>query len=341
MKLLFESFKKRFSKEKISVGLDIGSQYIKIVKLKFLNGAVELVDFDLVPVQLDLGEIIKKIKQSQNIDLVNISFGGPSTVIRYVNFPRMNKQELNCSLKFEAQKHIPFSLADVSLDGFILKDDLPDNKMLVVIAAIKNDLLNQRLRLMETAGLHVNIVGIDSLALINCFNFNYNAEGDPKYKAAALLNIGSSFSSLDILENGIPRLSRDIQIAGNSFTQKLADALNTDLKTAEKFKLNPDSENSAKIAVAAEAVLAKLAGELRTSFDYYESQSSSSVSKIFLSGGGSVFAGLNGLLSNLLGIEADYWYPFKQINLSANINAQNLKNASLQLSIATGLALRQ
>jgi type IV pilus assembly protein PilM len=341
MASIIDILKTKFTKEKISVGLDIGNQSIKIVKLRFFSGSVELVDFDLVQPQVDLEEAIRKIKQTQNLDSVNISFGGPSSVIRYINFPRMNSQELNRSLKFEAQKHIPFSLADVSLDGFILKDDLPDNKMLVVIAAIKKESLNQRLRLAQDAGLHVNMVDIDSLALINCFNFNYAEENNPKNKAVALLNIGASFSGLNILENGIPRLSRDIQIAGNSFTQKLADTLNTDLKAAEKQKLSSDKNNSDKIASCLESILGKLAGELRTSFDYYESQSSSSVSKIFLSGGGSGPAGLDALLSNLLGIESQYWYPFKEINLPASVNAQNLKSASPQLCVAVGLALRQ
>jgi len=42
----------------------------------------------------------------------------------------MNEAELKLSLKFEAQKHIPFSVAEVNLDAYILKGELPDNKML-------------------------------------------------------------------------------------------------------------------------------------------------------------------------------------------------------------------
>lgn len=344
-------------KERFTVGLDIGTQAIKIVKLKLVQEQVELCGFDLATSPLDAGEVLKRIKESQKIEAVNISVCGPSTVIRYVNFPKMNKDELRQALKFEAPKHIPFSIDEINLDAFILKEDLPDNKMLVLLAAVKKELIDQRLKLIEDAGLKVNLVDIDSLALINAFNFNYSFDDNLRHKAVALLNIGASTSSIDIVEDGIPRLSRDIQLAGNSFTQKLVDIFGIDFKVAEELKLNPvrnteqtqnkisngvnpDSERANKVAAAVESVLANMATEIRTSFDYYESQSASSVAKIFLSGGASLLSGLKDMLVNLLGIEVEYWDPLKQISLADNIDSAKVKELSNQLGVAVGLALR-
>ncbi len=137
-------------KDKISVGLDIGTQSIKCVKLK-INNSVELVAFDLEESQLDPIEVLKKIKHAQSADLVNISFCGSATVIRYVNFLRMSKPELKQALKFEAQKHIPFSLDEVNLDAEILIDGLAENKMLVLIAALKKDAVCD--------GVHIMAIG--------------------------------------------------------------------------------------------------------------------------------------------------------------------------------------
>lgn len=336
MKKLFKA------KERLSFGLDIGTQAIKYVKLRLNNkDSAQICGFDLEPAGTDLEAIIRKIKQSQGVDSVNISVSGPSTVIRHVNFPKMNENELRQSLKFEAQKHIPFSVDEVHLDGYILKSDLPDNKMLVLIAAVKKDFLNLRLKLFEDAGLKVNIVDIDSLALSNAFNFNYSAEENQKYKALALLNIGSSVSNLDILENGLPRLSRDIHIAGNNFSQKLVEVFNIDFKSAEELKINPDNERSKAISAAIETVFANLAASIRTSFDYYESQGTTTVSKIFLSGGGSKFVGLKDMLGNLLGIEVECWNPFRKITVAQDIDSQKLNSLSSQLPVAVGLALRQ
>lgn len=340
MKNIFSKLKLPKAKEKFSVGLDIGTQSIKCVKLKTGND-IELVSFDLEESQFDPTEVLKKIKHSQDADLVNIAFSGSSTVIRYVNFLRMNKVELRQALKFEAQKYIPFSLAEVNLDAEILKNDLPENKMLALIAALKKDLLQQRLKSLEIAGLRPNVIDIDSLALVNAFNFNYPKVDVAENKSICLLNIGTSNSNINILDNGIPRLSRDIHTAGASFTKKLMDLFGVDFKAAEELKINPPPDQAEKIKAGIESVLTSLAVEIRTSFDYYESQNTPSVAKIFLSGGSSRIAGLAEMLSVCLGIPVESWDPFRQIKISEEIESEKLKKFNGQFNIAVGLALRQ
>lgn len=332
--------KNKFSKERISVGLDIGTSTVKMVKLKLTKETMELCDFNLEPTPLDLEPVLKRLAESGDVKNITISVCGSAVIIRYVNFPKMNDIELKQALKFEAQKHIPFPLTEVNLDAYILKPDLVDNKMLVLLVAAKKELITQRLKSFETAGLNVNIIDIDSLALINAFNFNYSGNDNLKNKTIALLNIGASFSNLNILESGIPHLSRDIHIAGNNFTQRLQEALGLDFKSAEELKLNPDKARQKSVNLAVESVLSNLAAELRTSFDYYESQSASNVEKIFLSGGGAKFLGLKEMLTNLLGIEVEYWNPVRQINLSSNIDQEKINSLSNQLAVAIGLAMR-
>jgi len=328
------------AKEKFSVGLDIGTHSIKLVKLRLAKDSRELFSFALEPIGSNLSEQLKRLKSEQGIESANISVSGTATLLRYVNFPKMNEAEMRQALKYEAQKYIPFSTSETNLDGSILKTDLPDNKMLTLIAAVKKELIKERLKTLEDALVRVNIIDIDSLALINAFNFNYELEDNLKIKAVALVNIGASMTNLNIIEEGIPRLSRDIQISGNNFTQKLADILGLDFKSAETLKLNPEKEKAVNIAAAVEAALANLAGEIRTSFDYYESQSASTVAKILLSGGSSLFNGLKDILANLMGIEVIYWNPFNKINLSLEVDSSKVKGLSSQLSVAAGLALR-
>lgn len=341
MKFSFKRLKDRFSKEAYTFGLDIGTSVIKLVKLKFSKDIIELCNFELAQTEIDLEQVIKKIVQPQDAYRVNIAVSGPATIIRYINFPKMNSDDLKKSLRFEAQKYIPFPVSELSLDSHILKESLPDNKMLLLLAAVKSEFMHQRLKIIENCGLKVNVFDIDSLALINAFNFNYLQDDSTKHNTFALLNIGASLSNLNVLEGDIPCLSRDIQIAGIKFTQKLVDVLGMDFKAAEELKLNPESEKADKITRAVESVVAGLAAEIRTSFDYYESQSSSSVVKIFLSGGGSLFPGLKDMLAGLLGIEVEYWDPLKKISIPDADASEKLKSLSAQLPVAIGLALRQ
>jgi len=351
---MFLKFKRAIAKAKFSSGIDLGTHSIKALRLKLLSSgrgnlpapqasgeAAGLCWFALEPAQPDTAAVLKKIKQAQGpaMDNPNIALCGPSTVIRYINFPKMSKDELKQALKFEAQKHIPFALAEVNLDSCILRSDLPDNKMLVMVAVAKKDFVKERLKVIEDAGLKVGMLSMDSVALANAFNFNYADEEGARNKSLALLNIGASYTNLNILESGIPRLSRDIHIAGNNFTQKIMDIFALDFKAAESLKISPDSQRQEKVKAGVDSVLSGLATEIRTSFDYYESQTTASVARIYLSGAGSLFPGLKDMLANLVGIEVEYWDPLKKISIAGNLDSAQLKAASAQLAVAVGLAL--
>ncbi|MGE5308307.1 MAG: type IV pilus assembly protein PilM [Deltaproteobacteria bacterium] len=329
------------SKEKTPVGLNVGGSTMKLAKLKVLQDHVELVSYSIEQSQIDMEDLIRKTAHSHEVTTVNISVSGQQAIIRYIDFPKMNLGELKQALKFEAQKYMPFPVNEVNLDACILREDLPDNKMRVLMAAVKKDYLDQRLKILASAGLTVNIVDIDSLALINAFNHNYAGEEKLKGKTVALLNIGSATSNLNILENHAPSLSRDITIGGNNLTQRIADVFSLDFKSAEELKTTGDAQKAEKIATAIEPVVTKLAKEVRSSFDYYESRSVSSVEKIYLSGGGSRDPGLKESLSSLIGIEVEHWDPLRKITVAEGLDPAKVKAASSQLAVAIGLALRQ
>jgi type IV pilus assembly protein PilM len=296
---------------KDSIGLDIGSVSIKAVKIKSSLGALELTDFAQEPSLPDPVASLKKIKEEKGLISVNISLSGPSTVLRYVVFPKMSREELKQALKFEAQKHIPFAVNEANLDGFILKNDLPDNKMLVLLAAAKKDFVNLRLKLLSDAGIKVDALDLDALALFNCFNTAFSKEDLKNTKTFALLNIGAVNSSLNIVDDGILKLSRDIRFGSSNVIGKV------------------------------EAVLGALANEIRVSFDFFESQNASTANKIFLCGGGSVVPGLKDALAGLLGIEVESWNVLKKIAVASAINTEKLKELSPGLAVAVGLALRE
>jgi type IV pilus assembly protein PilM len=335
-------FKGTRSKEKFTAGLDIGAHSIKLAILKSQKDTMELCGFNIEPAELDVAPILKRLTENNNIKSVNISVSGSGTLIRYISFPKMAESELKQALKFEAQKHIPFAINEVDIDACILKDNLPDNKMLILLAAVKKEFISQRMKIIEEAGLKLKIIDVDSAALTNAFNFNfpeYKTEAD--HRAIALINIGATVSNLTIIEDGVPRLSRDIYIAGNSCTQKLADYLGIEFKVAENFKINElknNPENSSKVI---EAIITSLANEGRISFDYFESQGAATVSKIFLSGGGSRLFSLKDTLMGLLGVDVEYWDPLERLFVPEALKGQKTELACSQLAVAVGLALRK
>jgi type IV pilus assembly protein PilM len=135
-------------------------------------------------------------------------------------------------------------------------------------------------------------------------------------------------------------LSRDIPIGGNHFTQRISDVLGIDFRSAEALKMTADKAQQDKILVAVESVLAKLAQEVRTSFDYYESRSVSSVENIFISGGATLYEGFKDMLGGFLGLTVENWDPFKRIAIAGDIDAVKVRSVGSQLAVAIGLALR-
>lgn len=333
-------------KQRFSVGLDIGSSSIKAVALELKDKEVFLKNYNLTEILAgtDLSSAIKQALSSTevnaNYERINISLSGQSVVIRYVWLPLMSEKELNSSLKFEAAKLIPFSIEEVNVDSFILKQDVSNNKMLVLIVAAKKEAVSERIKLLQNLGFKIAVIDVDSLALINAFNFNHHSSEEGLPKAFALLNIGASVSNLNILEEGIPVFSRDIYIGGNNFSKKIADSLGMNLGEVENLKKNPDEAMRDKILSLVESILSNLASEVRISFDYYESQGASSVEKIFLSGGGSLLSNLKDNLNHTLGIDIDYWDPTQRLIFLAESDSQKIKSYSAQFAIALGLAMR-
>lgn len=301
-------FKKALGK--IKIGLDWGYSSLKLIILELQNDTYILKDAKIIPLpssDLKLSEIIKDLNLPCG---VNLGISGPNVVIRYVALPKMNEKEFKDSLRYEAATHLPFPVEELNLDGLILKD-LPDNKMLVMLAAAKKDFINQRLKLLQEAGIRVNILDIDSLALINAFNYVRSQESI-SLAAEVLVNIGAMVTSLNILENGIPHFSRDIGVAGDNFAAK----------------------------TPKESAVADLAAEIRKSFDYYEAQSTATIEKIFLSGGGSMVAGLENSLKEFLDIETETWDPLAKFEFAPNLDREDLKTKFASFAVAVGLALR-
>ena len=335
-------FKKRSN---IKTGLDLGSSSMKIVRMAYYDKGFIIQNFILKDIP-SLNENISSLLKDSLDELkapntaINISLSGQNVITRYVTMPVMSKDEFKKALKFEVYKYMPFSIEEVNYDGYILRQDLPDNKMLVLIAAAKKDFLSERLKLIQDLGLNVGIVDIDSLALINAFNFSYSQDETLAHKTIALLNIGAAITNVNILEAGKPCLSRDIHIAGDNFTNKIADELGVDVKTAKDLKTTQEKEALNKIKPSIDTVLSQLANEVRSSFDYYESQSVTSVEKIFVSGGGSLLSGLVDNLSHLLGMEIQTWDALKNFEFAEGLDIEKIKAKSAQLAVAVGLAMR-
>lgn len=209
-----------FGKKDI-VGIDIGSKHIKAIHLKDNKGSYRLERLGIISLQpelivdgsiLDSSRVVEAIKELiANADIktkdITLSVSGHSSVIiKRVSMPQMSEDELDESIRFEAEQYIPFDIEDVNLDFQILGPAEEDNMMDVIIVAVKKDKINEYVSVVKEAGLNPVIVDVDAFALENMYELNYEIrEGEN----IALVNIGASMININILKGGLSVFTRD------------------------------------------------------------------------------------------------------------------------------------
>lgn len=356
------------------IGLDIGNYSIKLASVKEKAGKFTLSNFAVVDISeepienLDpsqknslIVEAVKKILLQTNVKAkaVGISLSGEQVVIRYVKLPFMSKEELKGVIRYEAEQYIPFNMDQVVMDFNILGEATEEGqkKIEVLLVAVKEEIVNQYISLLQSVGLSVHLIDIDCFALQNSFELNF---GKKDGETIALLNVGGKYTNLNILEDGVTRFSRDIPIGGMNLTKDVQREFNLSFSDAEKLKREQGSiiieseeavltriptkeDKRIKIFSAISITLSKLVTEVRRAFDFYESSSKKrAIGKVLLSGGSAKLKNMDKFISERLRIPVELHNPFVNMEIE-NIDEieEKLKDNSIFLPISVGLSVRR
>jgi type IV pilus assembly protein PilM len=343
-------------KGKGSIGLDLGSSYIKTIKLKESKGSYELELFDLYPLPPELivdGSIIDSIRLVDSIkDMVKqagiktkdavISISGHSSVIiKRISLPEMSEEDLSESIKFEAEQYVPFDIEDVNLDFQIIGPKEEPGQMDVILVAVKKDIINEYISVIKEAGLNPIVVDIDAFALENMYGINYEIEPG---KNVALLNIGASTINMSILKGGISVFTRDSSLGSNLHTEALQREYNITYENAEKLKRGEPIENVSPedAATVVESASEEILSEIIRSFDYYRSTTMhEDISEVIFSGGCALLSNFASMISEKTGIETRVAEPFRNIKIPKKFEGTNIQEIAPVMAIAVGLALRR
>jgi type IV pilus assembly protein PilM len=333
------------------VGLDIGSGYLKAVQLRDLKGGYELELFDTMPLPPELivdGSIIDSLRLTDSIKEfirkarirtknVIVSLAGHSSVIvKRVSLPDMTEDELSESIKFEAEQYVPFDIEDVNLDFQILGPKEEPGQMDVLIVAVKKDIVNEYISVLKEAGLNCQIVDVNSFALENIYEINY--EIDPG-KNVALVNIGSSTINMNILKGGISVFTRDSAVGSHLHTEVLQREFNLTFDVAERLKRGEAVENvSAEDSFSAmESASEEIIAEVNRSLEYFHE----GINEIILSGGCALMRDFPRILVEKSGIETKIMQPFRNIRIPKKLDSDYIEEMAPIAAVAAGLALRR
>jgi type IV pilus assembly protein PilM len=336
---------------KSSIGLDIGSGCLKVVQLKDTKGGYELELFDMLPLPPELivdgsiidslrlidslKELLKKAKIKTKDAVISIA-GHSSVIIKRVSLPEMSEEELSESIKFEAEQYIPFDIEDVNLDFQILGPKEEVGQMDVMLVAVKKDIINEYLSVVKEAGLNPLIVDVNSFALENIYEVNYEIEPD---KNIAIVNIGASTINMNVLKGGISVFTRDSAVGSNLHTEALQREFNLTYETAERLKKGEAVENVSPQDAFSVMDLAseEIIGEVNRSLEYFHED----INEVILSGGCALVKDFPKLLAEKIGIEVKVMEPLKNIKIPKRFDITYIEEMVPMAVVAAGLALRR
>lgn len=346
-----------FGKKKCVAGLDIGSSSVKMVELYGKVGSLNLVSlgFENLPdntiidgqiMELNVvSEVIQNVcvNNKINADRVVTGVSGHSVIIKNIVLPPMSEEELEESIDWHAEEHIPYDLADVSLDYQITAAGSDATQ--VLIAACKRERIDNIRQAIQLAGKEPVVIDVDTFALQNCYEVNY--QPDPS-QVVTLLNIGASTMNVNIVKGTRSLFSRDITVGGSQFTDVLQRNLGLSYQQAEAIKRGVNTAVQGVDEKAIEPLMSNVteivAMEIQKTFDFYRATTEDTqtvVRKILISGGGSKLQGLAQDLSARLELPVETLDPFRNIKVDTRkFDPDYLSEIMPEMAVAVGLAMR-
>lgn len=345
-----------FLKKNRLVGLDIGSRTLKLAEIIDSKAGSTLKNFstiDIEPGLIEEGSVrdpeavsryIRELFKSTKLKDKNvaISIGGYSVIVKKINVQTMTEDELHETIHFEAEQYIPFDISEVNLDFQILgESEHNPNQMNVLLVAAKKEMISEYTNLMKMAKLHPRIIDVDAFALQNIFNLNYSLEDEN----IALIDIGASKTSLNILKNNVSEFMRDVSLGCEQINDKIASTVGCTIEETEAIKLGEESDliSAQHLKEIVESVVTDWCIEIKRALDFfYSTYPEEQIGRIVLSGGGANIKKFLELLAAETSAEVEVINPFQNFIVDSNrFDSSYLERIAPQAAICMGLAARK
>jgi type IV pilus assembly protein PilM len=322
----------------------------------------EVADLDLLAAE------IKEFWSSHSFKGRSVVLGvaNQKVIVRLLNFPRMEEEDLRSAIGFEAQDHIPMPLEEAVLDYVVLgpQDEGSDLDRILVVAAHKG-MVERYTSAVRAGGLRPAGIDVKALSLTrSTLPDTFFDEG-----ATLLLDVGTELSNLVVVQGGSPTLTRFIPMGLDDLVRAVSEAADLPEEEAEKRALDPrarlgyepdnagevDTESPEKgdddfdpalvydVRRGLEEAVQTLAEDLQRSIEYHHSQPESrGVSQVLVSGEGALVAGFDAYLGELLGVPTHRGNPLGKLAANrSNVSDEQLGAMEPVLAVAFGLAMEE
>jgi len=342
-----------FGRKRSTVGLDVGSGLIKVAVVDHSKREPELTRVAIQPLQADAiveGEVMDPGVVAEAIQAaltdagvkskeVVTAVGGRDVIIKKIQIERVKEAQARELMRWEAEQHVPFDMESVELDFQILDPDGDGLEMNVLLVAAKRELVDSKVRVLTDAGLEPVIVDVDAFALHNAFELNHP---DAMQGMVALINVGHDVTNINLLDEGVPVLTRDLTLGTRHFREALQRERGLGAEDSDRllqgFDRSPHLDavietRGAEIATGVERAVAFLASNTRAG---------TNINSAYTSGGGARIPGLTESLAARLGVRVQMANPLASLSVrDGALEGLVTDEVSPLLMLPIGLALRK
>lgn len=301
------------------IGLDIGSYSIKAVEIINTFKSYQIKNFyelempyrDDVEKNVVLAQCLEQLFADNNLQADRILTAMPGQYIssRIVPVGFADPRKIGMAVMSEVEDAVPFNMEEMIVDHQILGTGA-DGRTMVMVVMTRKSFLKSFLEHLTRVNIDPKLVDVDSLSFYNLAPY---LRLDPD-ECVAMVDIGHEKTSVCIVQNGLLKMFRSINIGGAYLTEFLARDFESSLQEAQEIKHRVSrilSESDPAIGASAEdrhvmerMTLAcnAIVKDLGRTLYAFKTWDKTKISKIYLSGGSSRIKNMDGYLSEQLGI---------------------------------------
>jgi len=299
-------------------------------------------------------ETLTRLFAEHRIKHRNVAVGvsGQSVIIRKITVPMMTPAELDEQIQWEAEQHIPFDIKDVQIDYQVLRRHPDRGQMDLLLVAAKRDEINDYAQFVREAKLKPLCVDIDAFCVQNLFEATLGA---PESQTVALLNMGASLASLNIVAGGASAFTRDITSGGNTISEEIQRETGLSFEEAESYKCGDTAAGDGgtgvdkggivpqQIQQVIDAACDNIAAEIQRSLDFFMATSGEAeINQIYVTGGTANLSNLRSAIQRRARAPVEFFNPIEHLIVdSKNVRQDVLQARTAQFAVAVGLALRK
>jgi len=264
------------------------------------------------------------------------SIGGSQIIARNFEIAPLGAEEMEGAVMLEAKQSVSADLNSMYC-GFQVLSTLENQKRDTLFVAVPSQIVDRHIRIIEDSGLNIEILDIDNFAVTNCYTA---LDANAKNQSVVLLNIGHSFTNIAVLDMGVLRFVRNVNIGGANITSEIMNMYKLPSETAEEIKKRPDlwKELGLNIKNVLRKSMPDLLEAVYRSMEYCMGRKKIlNIDKILITGGTSNLWGIDSFMADALGIASERWNPLDYIECGVD----SKKQLGASLSVGIGLAVRE